>query len=125
MVAAGQDLASFLRKPKAIRRYRPNVKSVVASTALDGSAARHAAKWTRGISITIGSSDDGAGGLEGMLAEAVYLGSSMQYVVALPDGTRITVRRPAGGPSAGHAPLAPGAAVRLSWSAADATVLTA
>jgi hypothetical protein len=90
--------------------------------------------------ITIGSSDDAtpslkagaddlarpsgrvAAGLDGTLTEAVYLGSATQYVVALPDGTRVTVRRPA---TAGNAPLAPGAAVRLSWSAADATVLTA
>jgi spermidine/putrescine transport system ATP-binding protein len=90
--------------------------------------------------ITIGSSDDAtpslkagaddlarpsgrvAAGLDGTLTEAVYLGSATQYVVALPDGTRVTVRRPA---TASKAPLAPGASVRLSWSAADATVLTA
>ena len=90
--------------------------------------------------ITIGSSDDAtpslkagaddlarpsgrvAAGLDGTLTEAVYLGSATQYVVALPDGTRVTVRRPA---TASNAPLAPGASVRLSWSTADATVLTA
>ena len=72
--------------------------------------------------ITIGSSDDGAAGLDGTITEAVYLGSATQYVVALPDGTRVTVRRPA---TAGNAPLAPRASVRLAWSAADATVLTA
>ncbi len=63
MVAAGQDLAAFLRRPKAIRRYRPNVKSVVASSALEGSAARHAAKWKRGIPITIEFLDRAFGGL--------------------------------------------------------------
>ena len=103
-------------------------------------AGTYATLAVRPERITISSSDDAtpslkagadhlacpsgrvAAGLDGTLAEAVYLGSSTQYVVALPDGTRITARRPA---TAGNAPLAPGAAVRLSWSAADATVLTA
>jgi spermidine/putrescine transport system ATP-binding protein len=108
-----------------------------AAVAVAGTDATLAVRPER---ITISSSDDAtpsrqagaddlaqpegrvAAGLDGTLAEAVYLGSSTQYVVALPDGTRITVRRPA---TAGNAPLAPGASVQLSWSAADATVLTA
>jgi spermidine/putrescine transport system ATP-binding protein len=60
--------------------------------------------------------------LAGTLAEAVYLGSFIQYTVALPAGTRVTVRRPV---AAGAASLSPGAPVSLSWAPQDAAVLTA
>jgi spermidine/putrescine transport system ATP-binding protein len=59
-------------------------------------------------------------GLEGVIAEAVYLGSAIQYVVLLPDGRSVTVRRPVGD----EAPRAAGAAVRLAWDPRAATVLT-
>ena len=73
-----------------------------------------------GLGHTVSS--EWSAGLGGTLAEAVYLGSSIQYIVALPDGTRVTVRRPV---AAGDTPLAPGAPVSLSWAPADATILTA
>ena len=72
--------------------------------------------------IVIVPAGDPAAGLDGTLVEAVYLGSAIQYVVALSDGTRVTVRRPS---AAGEVPLAPAARVRLTWTPGDAAVLTA
>ena len=70
--------------------------------------------------IRFAGQDEATEGLEGIIAEAVYLGSAIQYVVQLPDGSSVTVRRPAGD----EAPRAAGAAVRLTWDPRAATVLT-
>lgn len=53
MLAAGQDLARFLRSPKAIRRHRPNVISERGSQALDEDDARYFDNWQRGIPFEV------------------------------------------------------------------------
>ncbi len=60
-------------------------------------------------------------GVKGTLAETVYLGSTIQYVVALDGDIRLTVRRQV---MEGDTVLIPGTRVSLSWAAVDARVLT-
>jgi len=60
-------------------------------------------------------------GLRGTLVETLYLGALLQHVVALPDGHRVTARRPYEG---AETALQPGAAVTLTWPSVHAMVLT-
>jgi hypothetical protein len=60
--------------------------------------------------------------LTGLLVETLYLGATVQYIAALAEGTRVTVRRPAG---TGAPAIAPGTPVALRWSPLDAVVLLA
>ena len=56
-------------------------------------------------------------GLEGVIVEQVFLGTSRKYVVRLADGTEIVVLRPISDPP--FAQAAP--TVRLSWATDKAT----
>ncbi|AYD04811.1 ABC transporter ATP-binding protein [Neorhizobium sp. NCHU2750] len=61
----------------------------------------------------------GAGFISGVVTETIYAGSETRVLVALGDGTPVTIRRPAG-----LTPIRIGSRIDLSWSADDARYLT-
>jgi putative spermidine/putrescine transport system ATP-binding protein len=62
--------------------------------------------------------EDGTGYVSGVVTETIYAGSETRILVALSDGTPITIRRQAGLP-----PIELGTRISLSWQADDARYL--
>src|SRR5258708_16093954 len=70
--------------------------------------------------VVLATAQTAGAGLEGIIVEQVFLGTSRKYVVRLADGTELVVLRPISDPPFEQA--AP--AVRLSWPADKATAFS-
>ena len=70
--------------------------------------------------VVLATAQTTGAGLEGIIVEQVFLGTSRKYVVRLTDGTELVVLRPISDPPFEQA--AP--AVRLSWAADKATAFS-
>jgi putative spermidine/putrescine transport system ATP-binding protein len=70
--------------------------------------------------VVLATAQTAGAGLEGIIVEQVFLGTSRKYVVRLADGTELVVLRPISDPPFEQA--AP--AVRLSWAADKATAFS-
>jgi spermidine/putrescine ABC transporter ATP-binding subunit len=70
--------------------------------------------------VVLAPAETAGAGLEGVIVEQVFLGTSRKYVVRLADGAEVVVLRPISDPP--FAPAAP--AVRVSWAADKATAFS-
>ncbi|HEY7688306.1 MAG TPA: ABC transporter ATP-binding protein [Dongiaceae bacterium] len=70
--------------------------------------------------IRLGPAANGAAAIDGVLADAIYFGAFVRYVVKLSNGQRVTVHS---GDIANRRAQAINQAVRIGWAAADQRVL--
>jgi len=89
-----------------------------ARTPLEAGAAVFVA--VRPERVVLAPVQEAGGGLEGVIIEQVFLGTSRKYVVRLADGTELVVLRPISDPPFEHA--AP--TVRVSWPPEKATAFS-
>ncbi|MGZ5725476.1 MAG: ABC transporter ATP-binding protein [Caldimonas sp.] len=92
--------------------------AALARTPIEAGAAVFVA--VRPERVVLATAQTAGAGLEGIIVEQVFLGTSRKYVVRLADGTEIVVLRPISDPPFDQA--AP--AVRLSWAPEKATAFT-
>ena len=65
--------------------------------------------------LSIGAGEPGAAGVDGLVESSVYLGTSTQLVVRLPDGVRMTVLVPNADEAERQRLPGGGASVKVSW----------